>query len=205
MALASLVVDLKASLHDSASVFRAPDDADFRRFLAEALPDMQFKRPITLMGFVQLEAGVGRYAMPVTDFAAWKTHAWGAGQVPARRPWEPMQPGPMPRVCATSDGSAWWVELDPSPTPLQLAAWGSSLPFWYFRRHELGEAEEDTTVNPLDRGLLLLRAQAQAMLELSVRNAGKPVQMRDGLSGTPRNSTPTALHEMLMKLFREAK
>jgi hypothetical protein len=31
------------------------------------------------------------------------------------------------------------------------------------------------------------------------------VQMRDGLSGTPRNSTPAALHELLMKLFRETR
>lgn len=205
MALASLVADLKASLNDSAAVFRAPADADFERFLNAALPDMQFKRPITLMGSVSLQEGVGRYAMPVSDFAAWKTHAWAAGQVPSSKPWEPYQPGPVPRVCATYDGSAWWVELDPAPTLLQVVAWGRELPFWYFKRHELGAAAEDTTVNPLDRSLLLLRAQAEAVRELAMRNYSKPVQMRDGLSGMPRNATPMALHEVLMKLFKEAR
>ena len=33
MDLDSLVADLKASLHDSAAVFKAPDDGDFKRLL----------------------------------------------------------------------------------------------------------------------------------------------------------------------------
>ena len=48
-------------------------------------------------------------------------------------------------------------------------------------------------------------SQAEAMLELTLRNAAKPVQLRDGLSGTPRNSTPAALHATLLAMFAEAR
>lgn len=198
-----LVADLKASLHDSAAVFRSALDADFKRFIAQALPDMQFKRPITRLGAVALAEGEGRYAMPVGDFAAWKTSLWGGNT--RLRPWEPGFPGAVPRVYATWDGAAWWVELETAPTPTQLTAWTRDLSFWYFARHVVSDDANATTVNALDRGLLLLRAQVEAMRELTVRNAAKPVQLRDGLSGTPRNSTPAALYQALLDAFREAK
>ncbi len=198
-----LVADLKASLHDSAAVFRAALDADFRRFIADALPDMQFKRPITRLGTVVLTEGEPRYAMPVGDFAALKTSLWGG--TTRLRPWEPGYPGAVPRVHATWDGAAWWVELESAPTPAQLAAWTRELTFWYFARHVVSDEAGATTVNTLDRGLLLLRAQVEAMRELSVRNASKPVQLRDGLSGTPRNSTPAALYQALLDAFHKAK
>jgi hypothetical protein len=82
---------------------------------------------------------------------------------------------------------------------------GSVFTFYYFGQHSLGVAAEDTTIAAADRGLLLLRAQAEAMLELSLRNVAKPVQLRDGLSGTPRNSTPRALFDALLTAFAEAR
>jgi exonuclease VII large subunit len=72
MALADLVADLKTSLPASAAGFKAADDADFKRFLAQALPDMQFKRPVSRLASVSLQADLSRYAMPVDDFAAFK-------------------------------------------------------------------------------------------------------------------------------------
>lgn len=204
MALDELVVDLKASLHDSGKVFVAADDADFKRFLTQALPDMQFKRPVSRLATVTLVADQSRYAMPAADFAAFKVSEW-ADPRRAPKPWEPGYPGAVPRVCAEWDGLAWWVVLDPAPTLALLACYGASLRFWYFARHVLGETSGETTVNELDRGLLLLRAQAEAMKELAIRNASKPVQLRDGLSGAPRNSTPAALAEQLLTEFREAR
>ncbi|MBL8387006.1 MAG: hypothetical protein JNK17_02095 [Hydrogenophaga sp.] len=204
MALASLVTDLKASLHDSAKVFTSPGDADFERFLQQALPDMQFKRPLSRLATVTLLTDQTRYAMPVSDFAAYKVSEW-ADPRRAPKPWEPGYPGPVPRISTEWDGAAWWVVMDPAPTAALLACYGSSLRFWYFARHVLGAADGDTTVNVLDRGLLLLRAQVEALKEMAIRNVTKPVQMRDGLSGTPRNSTPSALAEQLLTEFREAR
>lgn len=200
---ADLVADLVASLHDSASVFRASLNADFKRFITQALPDMQFKRPITRLGSVQVEESTARYAMPVSDFAALKTPLWGA--TTRQRPWEPGYPGAVPRLQANWDGAAWWLELETPPTACQVAAWGRDLSFWYFARHVVSNTEGATTVNALDRGLLLLRAQAEAMRELTLRNVAKPVQLRDGLSGTPRNSTPAALYQALLQEFHEAR
>lgn len=204
MARAELVADLKASLHDSAAVFKTPLDGDFERFLLASLADLQIKRPLTRLGLVRLEAGQARYPVSEPGFAAYKVHAWGdfARTV---RPWEPGYPGAVPRVTALYDGAAWCLELDPAPTAVQLAAWGADMRFWYFAEHVLGDDAADTTLTAPDRGLLLLRAQAEAMRELAIRNVSKPVQLRDGVSGSPRNSTPAALHQALLDEFWKAR
>lgn len=204
MSEADLVADLKASLFDAKNVFTTAADGDFTRFLQQALPDMQFKRPVTRLGSITLAADEGRYAIAEADFAAFKTDLWREpSKVP--RPWDPAYPGALPRVCAVREVDAWFVQFEPAPSALHLQALGSTFKFYYFAAHAIGALAADTTINPQDRGLLLVRAQAEAMLALGMRNAGKPVQLRDGLSGTPRNSTPAALHELLMKLFREVR
>jgi len=203
MSMTDLAADLMVTLHDTATIFQGEGDEHFRRFLSQALPDMQLKRPLTRLGEVALLSNVPRYSLAhCPEFAGYKTHLWGTCMP---RPWEPNYPGALPRVEATRDESAWWLVLDPAPTWKHIGAFGHSLRFWYYGLHVLGAEAATTTISPDDRGLLLLRAQAEAMRELAIRNAGKPVQMRDGLSGTPRNSTPAAMHETLMRLFREAR
>lgn len=204
MSMADLVADLKTSLHDSAAVFKAPADADFQRFLRAALADMGAKRPVTRKASVTLEADTARYAVPVADFAAYKTDMWAdATRLP--KPWESAWPGPIPCVAATWDGATWWLDFETAPSPKHLAVFGRLFQFWYFALHVIGENAGDTTVAYADRGLLLLRAQVEALRELSVRAAAKPVQLRDGLSGVSRNSTPAALHEALLRVFWGAR
>lgn len=205
MSLEDLVADLKRSLHDSAGVFNAAADADFIRFLSLALPDMGWKRPVTRLGQVTLAADEPRYALTAyPDFANYKTHLW---EKTATYPnaWEPGYPGAVPRVAVAKDGANCWLTFEPAPSAAHIACRGSAFKFYYFALHVLGEAAVDTTVNAVDRGLLLLRAQAEAMRELTLRNVTKPVQLRDGLSGTPRNSTPAALYEALLEMFAEAR
>lgn len=205
MSQADLVADLKHSLHDSAAVFNAAADADFVRFLKQALPDMGWKRAITRLGQVSLVVGEPRYSLSAyTDFVAYKTHLW---EKPAAYPnaWEPGYPGAVPRVTAVQDSGAYWLVFDPTPSSQHIALRGATFKFYYFAAHEIGATAADTTVVLNDRGLLILRAQAEAMLELTLRNMAKPVQMRDGISGTPRNSTPAALHEQLLRMFQEAR
>jgi hypothetical protein len=210
MSLDDLADDFKRSLHDSAGLFAADDYADLKRFLKQALPDMGTKRPRTRLGQVTVVADLARYSLAAyTDFVAYKTHLWDRN--PANgfpQPWEPGYPGATPRVCAVNDGDAavaWWLEFSPAPSAAHLAVMGSTFKFYYFAQHALGTDAANTTVAPADRGLLLLRAQAEAMREMVLHQANKPVQLRDGLSGTPRNSTPAALHEMLLRLFWEAR
>ncbi|MBK9440744.1 MAG: hypothetical protein IPN53_05255 [Comamonadaceae bacterium] len=205
MALDDLVADLKRSLHDSAAVFDAADDADFVRFLNQALPDMGWKRSRTMVGQVPLVAGTPSYSLAeYTDFYSYKTHLWEpvAGRLQA---WEPGYPGAMPRIHSYRDGSGHWLGFEPAPSAEHIALRGAVCKFYYMANHALGTNALDTTVAALDRGLLLLRAQAEAMLELTLRNVAKPVHLRDGLSGTPRNSTPRALYDALLSTFAEAR
>jgi len=205
MTQADLVADLKRSLHDSAAIFDAAADADFIRFLTLALPDMGWKRPITRLGQVTLTEGEPRYSLAAyPDFANYKIHLWEKSAVYPNA-WEPGYPGALPRVAGTHDGTAAWLTFDPPPSAQHIALRGSTFKFYYFGLHVIGVLEAATTVAPVDRGLLLLRAQVEAMLELALRNMAKPVQLRDGLSGTPRNSTPAALHEVLLRIFQEAR
>jgi len=51
------------------------------------------------------------------------------------------------------------------------------------------------------RGALLLRAQAECCKELAMRNVAKPVTMRDGGGGQPRNGTPGHLYSVLLAEF----
>ncbi len=205
MSLVDLVADFKRSLHDSGALFDAANDADFARFLTLALPDMQAKRPVTKLGSVTLVADVPRVALGVLNvgFSAFKTYLWGDARV--FRPWEPAWPGTLPRVGATFADGQWWLVFTPAPTAKQISAHGSQFDFWYYAEHAIGTLPADTTINRQDRGLLMLRAQAEAMRELAIRNAAKPVQLRDGLSGAPRNSTPAALHQELMRQFEAAR
>jgi hypothetical protein len=109
----------------------------------------------------------------------------------------------LPRVAAVNEGSAWSLVFDPAPTQAHLDAYGSTFRFWYYGTHS-ADANGSTLAAP-DRPLLLLRAQAEAMRELSMRNINKPVQLRDGHSGQPRNSTPAALYRELLAEWEKAR
>lgn len=204
MGESELVADLKASLGDAGKVFTAPADADYVRFLAVALEAMQAKRPRTLLGQVTITADEPRVPIAPADFVAYKTHVWG-GRAP--RPWDPNYPGALPRVTAVNEGNAWALMFDPPPTSRHVAVYGSTFRYWYFGAHRLGVGNDDagTTIAPADRALLVLRAQAEAMRELAMRNVNKPVTLRDGFSGTPRNSTPSALFQALLKEWEDAR
>lgn len=204
MTLSALVLDFKASLNDAAAQFRTPADGDFARLLGVALLDVQAKRPVTKLGQVELFPLQARYPVAQDDFAALKVHLW-ADPAATPKPWDPAFPGAVPRVAAQWGGVSWWLEFSSAPTPLQLQVWGSDFRFWYFARHVLGDLPGETTVSPSDRGLLLLRAQAEAMRELAMRNVIKPVAVRDGYSSTPRNGTPSALYESLLAEFKGAR
>ena len=205
MSQVDLVDDLKRSLHDCAGVFNAPEQADFVRFLKQALPDMGWKRPRTLLGQVTLSANEPRFSLvDLPDFHAYKMHVWQTGAY-CPQAWEPGYAGALPRVGSHKDSAGYWLDFQPAPSAAHIALRGSAFKFYYFASHGISTVGADTTVALVDRPLLLLRAQAEAMLELTLRNAAKPVQLRDGLSGTPRNSTPAALHATLLAMFAEAR
>lgn len=198
MSRADLAADLKASLHDAANVFTSPADADFSRMLDVSAQDMGRVRPRWLRGSLTVSAGVAEYAAPA-GLVAFGHDVWGEGQRPM--PWEVNYPGPHPRVSLAETASGKQLCFDPAPSALQVLLYGSAYPYYYRGGHEIGSDAANTTVAAADRGLLLLRAQAEAMRELAFRNVTKPVQLRDGLTGQPRISTPSFLHSALMEEF----
>lgn len=175
MSQADLVSDLKRSLHDAAGVFNdaAVPDGDFLRFLQVAFTGMQAKRPRTLLGSVTLVAEQDLYPLALADFAQYKTHQWGGKNI---RPWLPCHPGALPRIGAVNTGAGWSLVFDPAPTRAHIDAYGSAFRFWYYGTHSADGA--GSTLAAPDRPLLILRAQAEAMRELSMRNINKPVQLR---------------------------
>jgi hypothetical protein len=202
MGLDDLVADLKMSVHDAASSFKS--DADWPRLLRTAALAMVCKRPRTLFGSITLTPGVDVYLLDSalqSSVARYKTHAWASGAI---KPWCPGYPGAVPRIKLEGEPGAWQLVFDPAPTAAQISAWGSNFRFWYFAAHVLDADPTKTTVAAVDRGLLLLRAQAEAMRELAMHGVNKAVQMRDGFSGAARNSTPAALFEVLLREWEAA-
>jgi hypothetical protein len=202
MSMADLVADLRASVHDAASVLKGVDD--FPRLLRIAALAMVGKRPRTLLGQISLTAGVEAYPLSSelnASLARYKTHAWASVAI---KPWCPGYPGAVPRVRQEGAPGSWQLVFDPAPTAAQIAAWGSTFKFWYFATHVLSDDAQQTTIGSVDRGLLLLRAQAEAMRELSMNGASKAVQLKDGFSGAARNSTPAALYQVLLSEWESA-
>lgn len=193
MSMPALVADLKASLLDAASAFRAAEDADFRRHLTRAAEAFAPLRPRTEVGMVTLQAEAPAYPAPA-DLYRFKSALWGVRRA---QPWEPSWPGRLPGV-THADGLLW---LSPPPTAHQIAVLGADYRFFYLAHHEITDDGQATTLPEGARGLLLLRAQAEALRELAMRDAVRPVSARDGYSGVPKTGTPGWLSEQFLREF----
>ena len=85
----------------------------------------------------------------------------------------------------------------------ELADLGARCDYLYQAAHRIGDLAGDTTIAAEDRGLLLLRAQAEACRELALRQIGKPISLKTGIANQPRNGSPAGLHDSLMRQWRE--
>jgi hypothetical protein len=197
MSRSDLVADLKVSLHDIASIFKAENDADFIRMLDASALDMGRVRPNTLLGSINLVADQDSYDAPV-GMIDYKSTVWGMN---AAQPWEAGYPGRLPRVVMATVAGVRKICFKPAPVAQQISALGAEYKFYYLAGHSIAEDAANTTIQPVDRGLLLIRAQAEACKEMSIRNINKSVQLRDGVSQGPRNGTPAYLFETLMNDF----
>lgn len=205
MSEADLAADLKVSLRDAGETFTAADNADFKRHLAAAAQAFGEKRPRTLLGSITLVAEQALYDAPA-NLRRIKSHLWGIAPRMRSQPWEKTWTGRLPdlRLVEGATPSARKLQLNPQPTAHQIAVLGAEFRFWYFANHEIASTAENTSITSDDRGLLILRAQAEAMRELAFRNVQKPVIVREGFGSQTRNGTPSHLYETLLKEFREA-
>ncbi len=180
-------------------MFTATDDADYLRHLTVAGSDLHRVRPKHTIFTVHLEVDQERYMAPNDLYSprfttwgnkvksrnnAWSTSSW-------LRNWTP------PKLRLILDAGSPMVELDPPPSSREITCFGSAMQINYNALWLL------TEVQPVNRHILLLRAQAEAMQELANRGIAKPVQLRDGQSQGAANGSPAAMHGALMKQFLE--
>lgn len=200
IALADLLSDYKASLHDAAAVF-ADDGSDLLRHLRTACREVgRHKRPRTLTSEVTLVADQVEYTGVPDDLLLPKISQWGHVNV---KPWLAVR-DPLP-VIGLLDGSTRKLLLRPPPTAAQIGAYGATYVYYYLAAHTLDVDAGTTTVAEQDRDLVILRAQAEAMRELAMRDAGKPVSLRGGSpsGSSPKIGTAAALYQSLLAEFRE--
>lgn len=194
MALADLVHELAESIHDAARVFDASDSADFERHLRVAATAFTPFFPRTLAATLSLVADQPNYAAPA-DLWRFKLATWGAAR---SQPWEKTWPGRLPSV-TECDGELW---LTPPPSAHQIAVLGASYGFFYYGHHLVDADGAQTTIAAADRDLLILRAQAEAMRELAMRDTVRPMVARDGVSGQPKTGTPGYLAKLFLEEFQ---
>jgi len=192
---ADLLDDLRVLISDVADYC----EGSLETFLMAAISDFTRIRPRTLRAGVSLEADQANYIAP-NDMYAFKVCEWGMASRQRLKPWEPGYPRSLPRVTVL-DTQPKTLLLDPPPTAEQLSALGSQCFFYYYAKHELGDNAEGTTVQEVDRDLLLLRAQVEALRFMAVRATGKTVSAKAIVSGQPRAGHPAELAKMLMAEF----
>jgi len=202
MRLSELVADHKAALMDAAAKFTAAADADFERHLDIAARDVSRVLPRVISATLTVEADVAFYAAPA-DLIKPKYSTWGDAAKQRLSRWDANYPHYLPKMSLVEDSGARKIALTPPPTACQIAVCGSEYPYRYYARHALSDVEGETTVPEDRRDLLLLRAAAEAMRELAAHGVAKPIQIGGSVSvSMPKNGTPAALYEMLMKEYR---
>ncbi len=201
---ADLVADLKAALHDAVDIFTAAADADFIRHLDVAALDLTRFRARQLIGTLTLTADQALYDLPA-DLIRPSLVLWGSEERRSRKPWQNNYPKQPPVMTVVESGSVKKLHLSPAPDAAEIAKLGSEYKFTYAARHVVAVAAADTTVAAADRDLLLLRARAEALLEISTHNTTKLATQAPG--GSPaRNATPMEIYKQLIAEFeRRAK
>ena len=196
MRLSALKESLSRSLMDSAGMF---GDDDWPELLQLAADDLARVKRRVRSGTIMLTSGQTDYAAP-SDLVDLRFHRWGYTKRQTRRPWERGYPRDLPRVTVL-DGSPKTLRLSFAPHAMMLALLGQEMVIDYYTGHTLSDTPGETTVPLEQRGLLLLRAQAEAMKWLAQRNVNYTTSVQQAVAGTPKNGIPSALYEKLMADF----
>jgi hypothetical protein len=200
MTRSALIEALKAALGEAAERFTAPGDADFSRHLDRAAEDLVRVRPRVRTAELALEADTDLYAAPV-DLISFLYPLWGRAAQRQTPVYDQSHPGRLPWPSLVDGAEGAMLLLSPAPTQRQIDLLGSAYRYAYSARHVIAESAAETSVRQADQGLVLLRAMAEAMRELAVRNVVKPIQLHRGIGSVPASGTPQALHEALMQAF----
>ena len=196
ISLTDVTSRFKASLLDSVRSF---DDAAYPRHIQAAMAALNAVRPQHLVTVVSLVAGRSLYPCPqklTAIHACW----WGRSAKYHTEPWADHHPGRLPEwSIANNEAGVRFLRAMPAPTAWQINSLGSECELEYHADHVLTDTE--CTLSAEDLDLLIVRAQAEAMREVSMKNATTAYQLRESIGSTPNNSTPAHLYTQLMAEF----
>lgn len=157
--------------------------------------------PRVVEASLALEAGQAGYTAPADaiDFVSSRAVDRNA----EREPFDPLWMAQIPVPTLSLAGSTRRWLFRPVPCSRFLGIFGSAYAYEYAASHLLSDTPAETTLPDEFEPLLILRAQVEAMRALAIRNAHKPVAMRDAVYSQTKNGTPAALADLFMKLFEQ--
>ena len=185
------------SLLDSQRAFKAED---FERHMDTALRELAQFYPRRMLAELNAMPMQREYECPADLIEVLATH-YGRAEKAQRQPWDagyPTQRLPEVTVQYRADGSRY-LQVFPAPSYQLLAQIGTVVGYEYSAGHVVTDSYSSLT--PVLVHLAILRAQAEAMRELAMRNSSMPTQVKDSLTNTPANGTPSYLYQLLMDEF----
>lgn len=199
MTRSGIIAALKSSLMDASAAFTAANDADFARHIDAAVADMHRVRARTLVGSVEIDLSVADYPAPA-DLMGFKSAIWGSN-ARCYSPWDKNYPGILPRLRVVEIGGSNRLIFNHQPTAKQIALFGIDYRFYYWASHVFTDTA--CSLADGDQNLLLLRAQAEAMKELALRDSVRPTQIGGGFGSQTKTGMPAALHQVLLTEWLE--
>ena len=189
--LATLTAELQQSLGDSKEYFVEQEP----RLLQLALDDYSKYCPRRLDDELLLVSSTQQYDLP-DDFIGFYSTSWGNSNAPL---WQSGRPANAPRFITSKD--VLTLRFTRPITAADLQYFGCVFHYQYHARHCFNDAGVLTTVD--DPNLIILRAQAEAMNELSLHLAMKRSSASANVSAPATNERPASLYRTLMDEFKE--
>ena len=177
---------------------RAFNESDLIRHVDIALKALSEVRPLHKITLIELFAGRSMYGCPEDLIKIYKCQ-YGVNLKNSQKPWDDSYVGSLPRWHIFNNKDQRILYADPAPNALQIAMIGAHCELIYCAAHVLTESTCSLSTDEV--GLLILRAQAEAMREIAIKNTTQAYQLREGISSTPQNGTPAYLYKTLMQEF----
>ena len=184
----TLIENLKTSLADVAQYI----DGKEEYLINIALDHFTRLCPNIATIELQIKKDIAVYDTP-DDFVEFVKLIWAHEYQHSSEPWSSDFISHWPEYYSVDNK----IHLSIKPSSAQILAAGTQATLFYNAKRTVESLSE------FQAHLVVLRAMAEAMRLESVRKSNKPVQLRDGHSPGPKNSTPSALYQAFLQEFRE--
>lgn len=196
---------LEASLLDAANLFGADTLARkpaLDQHLATALAEFNRVAPRLVSTTLTLVAKLGNYAAPADAIRFHSSEV--VDDQNELSPWNEYRIPQVPVPIITHVGGVRAWQFRPTPSEFMIQRIGREYPYTYYARHVLDETTAaNTTLTLEQQPLLIMRAQVESLRAIALRNAHKPVAMRDATYSQTKNGTPAALAEQTMRMWEQ--